>query len=110
MTNSIRRLPMTDPSETEIQTEPPQIRFLRRLVTTLTVVMIGGLVVIISLLVIRLQDTDAPLPAEITLPEGVEAEAVTLGRDWIAVVSQDNRILIFDRESGALRQEVQITD
>lgn len=78
--------------------------------TTLTVVMIGGLVVIISLLVIRLQDTDAPLPAEITLPEGVEAEAVTLGRDWIAVVSQDNRILIFDRESGALRQEVQITD
>ncbi|KIC16147.1 MULTISPECIES: DUF6476 family protein [unclassified Leisingera] len=101
---------MTDPSETEIQTEPPQIRFLRRLVTTLTVVMIGGLVVIISLLVIRLQDTDAPLPAEITLPEGVEAEAVTLGRDWIAVVSQDNRILIFDRESGALRQEVQITD
>ncbi|MEW2911318.1 DUF6476 family protein [Leisingera sp. JC11] len=101
---------MTDPSETEIQTEPPQIRFLRRLVTTLTVVMIGGLVVIISLLVIRLQGTDAPLPAEIALPAGVEAEAVTLGRDWIAVVSQDNRILIFDRETGALRQEVQISD
>ena len=39
---------------------------------------------------------------------GVEAEAVTLGRGWIAVVSQDNRILIFDRETGDLRQEVQI--
>lgn len=76
--------------------------------TTLTVVMIGGLVVIISLLVIRLQAADAPLPAEITLPAGVAAEAVTLGSDWIAVVSQDNRILIFDRESGELRQEIQI--
>ncbi len=77
--------------------------------TTLTVVMIGGLVVIISLLVIRLQSGDAPLPAEITLPAGAKAEAVTLGPDWIAIVSQDNRILIFDRDSGALRQEIQIT-
>lgn len=76
--------------------------------TTLTVVMIGGLVVIISLLVIRLQASETPLPAEIALPDGVEAEAVTLARDWIAVVSQDDRILIFDRESGELRQEVQI--
>lgn len=90
--------------------EPPQIRFLRRLVTTLTVVMIGGLVVIISLLVIRLQADDVPLPGEIALPDGIEAEAVTLGRGWIAVVSRDNRILIFDRESGALRQEVRISD
>ncbi|MBY6068261.1 hypothetical protein KUW17_16030 [Leisingera aquaemixtae] len=101
---------MTDPSETEIQQEPPQIRFLRRLVTTLTVVMIGGLVLIISLLVIRLQGNEATLPAEIALPEGVEAEAVTLGRGWIAIVSRDNRILIFDRESGALRQDIQIAD
>lgn len=78
--------------------------------TTLTVVMIGGLVLIISLLVIRLQGNEAPLPAEIALPEGVEAEAVTLGRGWIAIVSRDNRILIFDRESGALRQDIQIAD
>ncbi|MBY6139203.1 hypothetical protein KUV26_07090 [Leisingera daeponensis] len=99
---------MTDPSETEIQQEPPQIRFLRRLVTTLTVVMIGGLVVIISLLVIRLQSDDAPLPSEIALPPGVKAEAVTLGRGWIAVVSGDDRILIYDRETGALRQTVRI--
>jgi hypothetical protein len=101
---------MTDPSETETNVEPPQIRFLRRLVTTLTVVMIGGLVVIISLLVIRLQTAEAPLPTEITLPDGIEAEAVTLGRDWLAVISSDNRILIFDRQTGALRQEVQIKD
>lgn len=72
--------------------------------------MIGGLVVIISLLVIRLQAGDAPLPAEIALPDGVEAEAVTLGRDWIAIVSRDNRILIFDRETGDLRQEVQMNN
>lgn len=78
--------------------------------TTLTVVMIGGLLVVIALLVIRLGGDDLVLPAEISLPEGVEAEAVTLGRGWIAVVSADKRILIFDRSSGALKQEVAITD
>ncbi|MFW8634349.1 DUF6476 family protein [Cribrihabitans pelagius] len=101
---------MTDPSESDIQQEPPQIRFLRRLVTTLTVVMIGGLLVVIALLVIRLSGEDLALPAEIALPEGVTAEAVTLGRGWIAVVSGDGRILIFDRETGALKQEVEISD
>ncbi|MFW8594822.1 DUF6476 family protein [Cribrihabitans neustonicus] len=101
---------MTDPSESDIQQEPPQIRFLRRLVTTLTVVMIGGLLVVIALLVIRLSGEDLALPAEITLPEGVTAEAVTLGRGWIAVVSTENKILIFDRATGALKQEVEIAD
>lgn len=109
MTNSIRRLPMTDPSETEIQQEPPQIRFLRRLVTTLTVAMIGGVLVIIALLVIRLSADDVPLPAEIALPPGITAEAVTFGSDWIAIVSQEDSILIFDRSSGELRQTIQIS-
>lgn len=77
--------------------------------TTLTVVMIGGVLVIIALLVIRLQSDEAPLPAEIALPAGASAEAVTFGSGWIAVVSSDDRILIFDRETGALRQEIEIT-
>jgi hypothetical protein len=53
---------MTDPSKPEIQDEPPQLKFLRRLVTTLTVVMIGGLVLVVSLLVIRLSADSPKLP------------------------------------------------
>lgn len=72
--------------------------------------MIGGLVAVIALLVIRLQ---APvpvlpvLPEGIALPDGIKPEAITFGTGWIAVVA-DDRILIFDAESGAIRQDVSI--
>jgi len=48
------------------------------------------------------------LPAGISLPDGARAEAVTMGRGWIAVVTDSNEILILDAESGALRQRVAI--
>ena len=76
--------------------------------TTLTVVMIGGLVVVIGLLVIRLSADEPSLPAELTLPAGVTAQAVTFGSGWIAVVTTENQILILDPETQALRQTVDI--
>ncbi|WP_281955526.1 DUF6476 family protein [Pseudophaeobacter arcticus] len=99
---------MTDPSKPEIQDEPPQLKFLRRLVTTLTVVMIGGLVLVVSLLVIRLSADSPKLPGKITLPAGTTAQAVTFGSGWIAVVTTDNQILILDPESHAVRQTFDI--
>ncbi|MCD9146199.1 DUF6476 family protein [Pseudophaeobacter flagellatus] len=99
---------MTDPSKPEILEEPAQLRFLRRLVTTLTVVMIGGLVVVISLLVIRLSADGPRLPAEITLPTGTTAQAVTFGTGWIAVITTQNQILILDPESHEVRQKINI--
>ncbi|WP_076647480.1 DUF6476 family protein [Pontibaca methylaminivorans] len=88
--------------------EPANLRFLRRLVTTLAAVMIVGLVIVIVLLVIRLSTPAAvpALPDTITLPEGASAQAVTIGADWYGVVTDDGRFLIFDRTSGALRQSV----
>lgn len=80
---------------------------LRRLVTTLMVVMILGVVVIVGLLVTRLSSDRSPaLPEHLALPEGAKAEAVTLGKGWIAVVTDDQRILIYDATTGALRQTV----
>ncbi|WP_439140622.1 DUF6476 family protein [Planktotalea sp.] len=96
------------PPEQEIE-EPAQLRFLRRLVTVLTAVMIGGVVLIIALLVIRLNDKPAMLPENVVLPEGVEAKAVTLGESWYGIVTQTDEILIFDRLTGKLRQRLQIT-
>lgn len=91
------------------------LRFLRRLVTVLTAVMIGGLLVLIVLFVIRfpvMRENTATggleLPSSITLPSGAKAQAITFGRDWIGVVTQDERFLIYDRSSGALRQEIAI--
>ena len=59
--------------------------------------MIAGLLAIIALLVIRLPATLPPrpaLPAGITLPDGARPEAVTLGRGWVAVVTDRDEIVM----------------
>ncbi len=86
--------------------EPANLRFLRRLVTGLTLVMMAGLILIIALIVMRFRDTAPPLPAEITLPDDATARAVTLAEGMVLVVSDDNRLMIFDRVTGRLRQTV----
>ena len=97
--------------DTPAPVSPATLKFLARLVTVLTATMIVGVLVIVGLLVTRLQrdETPAPaLPAEITLPGGATARAVTWGDDWYAVVTGDDRILIYDRASGEMRQTVDI--
>ncbi len=90
--------------------EPSNLRFLRLLVTTLTAVMICGLVVIITLLVIRLtSDTVPQLPQDITLPKGASAIGITAAQDWYAIVTDDNRILIYQQGSGALLQTITVS-
>ena len=85
------------------------MRFLRRLVTTLAAVMIVGLVVIVALLVIRLGPQPRPiLPESIALPDGAGASAFTQGRDWIAVVTESDEILIYSRDGTTLRQRIRI--
>lgn len=89
--------------------EPANLRFLRRLVTVLTTVMICGVLVVIGLLVTRLNRDSPILPQEIALPEGASAVAFTQGPDWYAVVTNRDEILIYDRLTGTLRQTVTIT-
>ncbi|WP_342748792.1 DUF6476 family protein [Pararhodobacter marinus] len=79
------------------------LRFLKILVTTLTVVMILGLLTIVGLLVTRLGGP-APLPAlpdSVILPEGAAPAAVTFARDWLVVVTEDGEILLYRPEGGA---------
>jgi hypothetical protein len=88
---------------------PPSLRFLKTLVTVLTITMIVGVITVVAVLVTKLQLV-APtpgLPAGITLPPGTEARAVTMGTGWIALVTADNRILIFAND-GTLQQDIPI--
>lgn len=89
--------------------EPANLRFLRLLVTVLTGVMIGGVILIIALIVIRFRDPGPQVPEALALPPGVAAQAVTFGTGWVAIVTQDDRILIFDRVTGRMTQEIGIT-
>ncbi len=84
------------------------MKFLRILVTILTGTMIAGLVILITLLVIRFPESAPPLPDAINLPDGTEAAAFTVGGDWYAVVTEDDRILVFDRADGTLRRTIDL--
>jgi hypothetical protein len=94
--------------------EPPRLRRLRRLVTLLTATLIAGVITIVGLLVIRLTAVRhvSDLPGEIHLPAGESARAVTLGSDWLAVVTVDGegreRIRVLDRATGAARGTTEI--
>ncbi|EET48569.1 DUF6476 family protein [Thalassobium sp. R2A62] len=91
--------------------EPANLMFLRRLVTTLTAVMIAGLVIIIILFVIRLPSQGTPLtfPDVITLPAGAVAVGYTQTPDWVAVVTDDDRVLVYDRADMELVQTITLT-
>jgi Flp pilus assembly protein protease CpaA len=89
---------------------PPSLAFLKWLVILLTLSMIGGVITVVWLLVTRMplaMGRSPAVPAELALPAGETAEAVTFGRGWTAVVTGSGRILVFNTD-GSLRQEVTI--
>ena len=87
------------------------VRYLKWLVTSLTVVMIVGLVVLIALVAMRFNQSapTAVFPDAIALPEGTRAEAVTRGPDYLLVVTEDGRALVFDPSGQFLRQEIDLS-
>jgi Flp pilus assembly protein protease CpaA len=91
---------------------PPSLRLLKWLVILLTLTMIGGVITVVGLLVTRMPEalrSSAPkVPAELTLPEGKTAAAVTFGTGWTAVVTTDDHILVFGKD-GKLRQDIAIS-
>ena len=94
-----------EPSAGEVR----HLKFLKWLVTILTVTMIGGVLTVVALLVMQFGAmNDVPLPEEIVLPSGVTAVGFTQGDSWFAVVTEDNQILIYSRATGEITQTVQI--
>ncbi|SMR71120.1 hypothetical protein SAMN04488030_0742 [Aliiroseovarius halocynthiae] len=87
------------------------VRYLKTIVTAMTVATILGMIVLITVVVMKLNQTTPgftplALPDQITLPDGVSAEAVTMGRDWIGIVS-GNEILIYGVD-GQLQKRIAI--
>ncbi len=114
---------MQDPSHNEPDKNDPDmraLRFLRLLVTTLTLVMIVGIATLVFLFFTRFPAPDrgkAPamarqgdfiLPDTLELPDDATVQAVTQGPGWWAVVTGRDEILIFDAKTGHLRQRVKV--
>ena len=85
------------------------MRYLKGLVTALTVTMIGGFIVVVAVVVMRFGAAPSQSwPDAIALPAGTTAEAVTRGTDFLLVVTTDGRVLVFDPDGQHLRQEIEI--
>ncbi|WGH77599.1 DUF6476 family protein [Jannaschia ovalis] len=80
--------------------EPPNLRFLRILVTVLTAVMIAGLIAVVATFVIRLPGAMIRAPEALELPPGTEILAVTQTPAYWIVTTRDDRVLIFDTDGG----------
>lgn len=87
----------------------PTLKYLKWLVTGLTVTMILGFLTIVGLFVMRFSEMNrVEVPDEITLPDGSKAVAFTRGEGWFAVVTDGDEILIYSRVTGNLRQRIKI--
>lgn len=85
------------------------VKYLKILVTVLTLTMIVGLVTIVALFVLRFSEADeVAFPESITLPDGTVATAFTQGETWYAIVTAEDEILVFSRLTGALTQRIAI--
>jgi len=89
---------------------PPALQWLKWLVMILTLSLIGGVITVVWLLVTRLPMPSAhpTAPASLEMPAGAVAAAVTMGSGWVAVVTTDNRILIFGAD-GKFWQDIAVT-
>lgn len=86
------------------------VRYLKWLVTAMSVTMIAGVIVLVTVVVMRFNADIAhtAFPDAIALPEGVTARAVTLGPDFLIVVSEGGRVFVFSPDGETLRQEIEI--
>lgn len=113
MTNSTKLDAISDPSEDPVL--PANLQWLRRLITVLTIIMIVGMVLIVSMLFVKMRALPAPtdfstITDQLTLPEGAQATSVTLNDDWIGVLTDQGQFLTYDRSSGALRDTITLNN
>ena len=98
-------------SQPEAPTNPPEpanLRFLRRLVTTLTATMILGLIAIFAVLVIRLQTTSPMFPEISALPAGTEVISISRTRDELVVIDQARNIYIVSLDGKTIMQKFEL--
>ena len=87
---------------------PKNLRFLQRLVTMLTASMIVGILIIVTLLVIKIRSEDLNFPSNLLLPDGTKPVAFTQTKDWYSVVTEDNDILIY-KNDGTLFKSIKVS-
>ncbi|GAB5448235.1 DUF6476 family protein [Gymnodinialimonas sp.] len=90
---------------------PPNLRFLRVLVTVLTGVMILGVLTVILLLVIRLNDVRGPVlvhPDVFEIPPGVGTVGYSVINGYTVIIGDDGIIRVFASDTQDLVEEMML--
>jgi hypothetical protein len=98
-------------SQSEIPANPPEpanLRFLRRLVTTLTATMILGLITIFAVLVIRLQTTSPMFPEITALPADTDVISISRTTKELIVIDQARKIYVLSLDGKTIVQEFKL--
>ena len=100
---------MVDQSEISASLpEPANLRFLRRLVTTLTAIMILGLIAIFAVLVIKLQTTTAIFPEITALPASAEVLSISRTATELIIIDQTRTIYILSLDGKTIVQKIKL--
>lgn len=92
---------------------PPNLRFLRILVTVLTGVMILGVLTVVLLLVIRLNDTQRPVlvhPDVFAIPDGVATVGYSVVNGYTVIIGDDGIIRVFASDTREQVDEIVVGD
>ena len=76
--------------------------------TMLTASMIVGILLIVTLLVIKIRSEDLNFPSNLLLPDGTKPVAFTQTKDWYSVVTEENDILIY-KNDGTLIKSIKVS-
>ena len=88
--------------------EPANLRFLRRLVTTLTATMILGLIAIFAVLVIRLQTTSPMFPEITALPADTDVISISRTTNELVVIDKARKMYILSLDGKIIVQEFEL--
>ena len=70
--------------------------------------MIVGILIIVTLLVIKIRSENLNFPSNLLLPDGTKPVAFTQTKDWYSVVTEDNDILIY-KNDGTLIKSIKVS-
>ena len=90
------------------QPEPANLRFLRRLVTTLTATMILGLIAIFTVLVIQLQAPAQIFPKILDLPDKTTVLSISRTPSELIIIDEKRNIYIMSTDGTKLLETFSI--
>ncbi|MBF9045202.1 hypothetical protein HKCCE4037_17805 [Rhodobacterales bacterium HKCCE4037] len=102
---------MAEPRDEQEPPLPPSLRFLKALVTVLTVVMILGVSSVVFLLFTMVGSDTRPVlvhPEDFAIPEGVGTTGYSVVDGYTVIVGDDGMIRVFASDTRELVQEIEV--